>query len=71
MLSVLKQADVVMQAERINIPFGRRSCSIKGSRNKTEITEDTVIDTEVELDEFTSEDEIIFAYCTEFIIKIP
>ena len=30
-----------------------------------------MIDTEVELDEFTSEDEIIFAYCTEFLIKNP
>ncbi len=30
-----------------------------------------MIDTEIELEEFTSEDEIIFAYCTEFIIKNP
>ncbi|MFA7550708.1 MAG: DAK2 domain-containing protein [Sedimentibacter sp.] len=72
MLSVLKQADVVDAGGKglIYLLEGGLA-ALKGVEIKQEITEHTVIDTEVELDEFTSEDEIIFAYCTEFIIKNP
>lgn len=72
MLSVLKQADVVDAGGKglIYLLEGGLA-ALKGVEIKQEITEQTVIDTEVELDEFTSEDEIIFAYCTEFIIKNP
>jgi len=45
--------------------------ALKGVEIKQEIGEQVVIDTAVELDEFTSEDEIIYIYCTEFIIKNP
>jgi hypothetical protein len=72
MLNVLKQADVVDAGGKglIYLLEGGLA-ALKGVEIKQEITEQVVIDTEVELDEFTSEDEIIFTYCTEFIIKNP
>lgn len=72
MLNVLKQADVVDAGGKglIYLMEGALA-ALKGVEIKQEITEQAVIDTEVELDEFTSEDEIIFAYCTEFLIKNP
>ncbi|HOW22224.1 MAG TPA: DAK2 domain-containing protein [Sedimentibacter sp.] len=72
MLSVLKQADVVDAGGKglIFIMEGWLA-ALKGAEIKQEIKEKTVIKTEVELEEFTSEDEIIFTYCTEFIIKNP
>lgn len=72
MLKVLKQADVVDAGGKglIYLLEGALA-ALKGIEIKQEIKEDQVIDTEIELEEFTSEDEIIFAYCTEFIIKNP
>jgi DAK2 domain fusion protein YloV len=72
MLNVLKQADVVDAGGKglIYLMEGALA-ALKGVEIKQEIAEQAVIDTEVELDEFTSEDEIIFAYCTEFLIKNP
>ncbi len=72
MLKVLKQADVVDAGGKglIFLLEGALS-ALKGIEIKQEIKEDQVIDTEIELEEFTSEDEIIFTYCTEFMIKNP
>ena len=72
MLKVLKQADVVDAGGKgLIFLLEGALAALKGIEIKQEIKEDQVIDTEIELDEFTSEDEIIFAYCTEFIIKNP
>lgn len=72
MLKVLKQADVVDAGGKgLIFLLEGALAALKGIEIKQEITEDQVIDTEIELEEFTSEDEIIFAYCTEFIIKNP
>lgn len=72
MLKVLKQADVVDAGGKgLIFLLEGALAALKGIEIKQEIREDQVIDTEVELEEFTSEDEIIFAYCTEFIIKNP
>ncbi len=72
MLNVLKQADVVDAGGKgLIFLLEGGFAALKGIEIKQEITEQIVIDTEVELDEFTSEDEIIFAYCTEFIINNP
>lgn len=72
MLKVLKQADVV-DAGGKGLVFLMEGAlaALKGVEIKQEIGEQVVIDTAVELDEFTSEDEIIYIYCTEFIIKNP
>lgn len=72
MLKVLKQADVVDAGGKglIFLLEGGLS-ALKGIEIKLEIKEEQVIDTEIELEEFTSEDEIIFTYCTEFMIKNP
>lgn len=72
MLKVLKQADVVDAGGKgfVFLLEGALA-ALRGVELKQEITENQVIDTELELEEFTSEDEIIFAYCTEFIIKNP
>lgn len=72
MLKVLKQADVVDAGGKglIFLMEGALA-ALKGVEIKQEIGEQVVIDTAVELDEFTSEDEIIYIYCTEFIIKNP
>ncbi|NLK64455.1 MAG: DAK2 domain-containing protein [Tissierellia bacterium] len=72
MLSVLKQADVVDAGGKgLIFLLEGALAALKGAEIKQEIKEEAVIDTEVELDEFSSEDEIIFTYCTEFIIKNP
>lgn len=72
MLLVLKQADVVDAGGKgLIFLLEGGLAALKGIEIKQEIEEETVIDTAVELDEFTSEDEIIFTYCTEFIIKNP
>lgn len=72
MLKVLKQADVVDAGGKglIFLLEGALS-ALKGKEIKQEIIENQVIETEIELEEFTSEDEIIFTYCTEFMIKNP
>lgn len=72
MLKVLKQADVVDAGGKgLIFLLEGALAALKGMEIKQEKTETQVIDTAVELEEFTSEDEIIFAYCTEFIIKNP
>ena len=72
MLKVLKQADVVDAGGKgLIFLLEGALAALKGIEIKQEKTENLVIDTAVELEEFTSEDEIIFAYCTEFIIKNP
>ena len=72
MLKVLKQADVVDAGGKgLIFLLEGAMAALKGMEIKQEKTETQVIDTAVELEEFTSVDEIIFAYCTEFIIKNP
>ena len=72
MLKVLKQADVVDAGGKgLIFLLEGALAALKGIEIKQEKTENSVIDTAVELEEFTSEDEIIFAYCTEFLIKNP
>ncbi len=72
MLAVLKQADVVDAGGKgLIFLLEGGLLALKGLEIKQEKVENEVIDTAVELEEFTSEDEIIYAYCTEFIIKNP
>lgn len=72
MLKVLKQADVVDAGGKgLIFLLEGALAALKGIEIKQEKIENQVIETAVELEEFTSEDEIIFAYCTEFIIKNP
>ncbi|MDD4779843.1 MAG: DAK2 domain-containing protein [Tissierellia bacterium] len=71
MLKVLKQADVVDAGGKglIYLLEGALA-ALKGVEIKAEKAEKTeVVDTELEIESFTSEDEIIFTYCTEFFIK--
>ncbi len=73
MLKVLKQADVVDAGGKglIYLLEGALA-SLKGVEIKQEKTDNVeIVDTEQELKSFTSEDEILFTYCTEFIIKNP
>lgn len=73
MLKVLKQADVVDAGGKglIYLLEGALA-ALKGVEIKQEKTDNVeILETEQELQYFTSEDEIIFAYCTEFIIKNP
>ncbi len=73
MLKVLKQADVVDAGGKglIYLLEGALA-SLKGVEIKQEKTGSIkIVETEQELNAFTSEDEILFAYCTEFIIKNP
>jgi len=71
MLKVLKQADVVDAGGKglVYLLEGALA-SLKGVEIKQEKTDSAeIVETEKELQSFSSEDEIIFAYCTEFIIK--
>lgn len=72
MLKVLKQADVVDAGGKglIYLLEGALA-SLKGVEIKQEKTEIQIIETENEVLGFSSEDEIIFTYCTEFFIKNP
>nr|WP_312576039.1 DAK2 domain-containing protein [Sedimentibacter sp.] len=73
MLKVLKQADVVDAGGKglIYLLEGALA-ALKGVEIRQEkINNVEIIETEQELQSFTSEDEILFAYCTEFIIKNP
>jgi fatty acid kinase len=73
MLKVLKQADVVDAGGKglVYLLEGALA-SLKGVEIKQENTGSIkIVETEQELNAFTSEDEILFAYCTEFIIKNP
>lgn len=72
MLAVLKQADVVDAGGKgLIFLLEGGVLALKGLEIKQEKVESQVIDTAVELEEFSSEDEIIYTYCTEFIIKNP
>ncbi|MEL7646948.1 MAG: DAK2 domain-containing protein [Sedimentibacter sp.] len=72
MLKVLKQADVVDAGGKgLVFLLEGALAALKGVELKQEKSEQKVTDTAVELEEFSSEDEIIFAYCTEFFIKNP
>jgi len=72
MLKVLKQADVVDAGGKgLVFLLEGALASLKGVEIKQEKREEQVVATELELEEFTSEDEIIFAYCTEFFINNP
>jgi len=71
MLKVLKQAGVVDAGGKGLICLMEGAlAALKGVEIKKEQTETKeVIDTEAEVSEFGSEDEILYQYCTEFIIK--
>ncbi|MDW5299063.1 MAG: DAK2 domain-containing protein [Sedimentibacter sp.] len=72
MLKVLKQADVVDAGGKgLVFLLEGALASLKGIEIKQEKKEEKIVETQLELEEFTSEDEIIFAYCTEFFINNP
>ncbi len=72
MLKVLKQADVVDAGGKgLVFLLEGALAALKGVEIKQEKIEQVVIETEKEIAGFSSEDEIIFAYCTEFFIKNP
>lgn len=72
MLKVLKQADVVDAGGKgLVFLLEGALATLKGVEIKQEKVELQVIETEKELSGFSSEDEIIFTYCTEFFIKNP
>lgn len=71
MLKVLKQADVVDAGGKglVYLLEGALA-ALKGVEIKQEKAGSVeIVETETELQSFSSEDEIIYAYCTEFIIK--
>ncbi len=71
MLKVLKQADVVDAGGKglVYLLEGALA-ALKGIEIKQEKIDDKeIIETEKEIQSFSSEAEIIFTYCTEFIIK--
>lgn len=72
MLKVLKQADVVDAGGKgLVFLLEGALAALKGVEIKQEKVELQVIETEKELSGFSSEDEIVFTYCTEFFIKNP
>ncbi|MDF2948932.1 MAG: yloV [Sedimentibacter sp.] len=72
MLKVLKQADVVDAGGKGLVFLLEGALAVlKGVEIKQEKVELQVIETEKELAGFSSEDEIVFTYCTEFFIKNP
>lgn len=72
MLKVLKQADVVDAGGKgLVFLLEGALAALKGIEIKKEKIEQQIIETEKELTGFSSEDEIIFTYCTEFFIKNP
>lgn len=72
MLKVLKQADVVDAGGKgLIYLFEGALAALKGVEIKQEKVDEQVIETEKELLGFSSEDEIVFTYCTEFFIKNP
>ncbi|MGD9567186.1 MAG: DAK2 domain-containing protein [Sedimentibacter sp.] len=72
MLKVLKQADVVDAGGKgLVFLLEGALAALKGVEIKQEKVELQVIETEKELSGFSSEDDIIFTYCTEFFIKNP
>lgn len=70
MLKVLKQADVVDAGGKgLIFLFEGALAALKGVEIKQENIEQTIVDTEIEIQEFGSEDDIKYMYCTEFFIK--
>ncbi|WP_326909250.1 DAK2 domain-containing protein [Sedimentibacter sp. MB31-C6] len=70
MLKVLKQADVVDAGGKgLIFLLEGALASLKGVEIKQEEVDKKVVETEKEIQQFSSEDEIIYAYCTEFIIN--
>ncbi len=72
MLKVLKQADVVDAGGKgLLVLLEGGLAALKGVEIKQEKVEQQIVDTEKAIMGFSSEDEIIFTYCTEFFIKNP
>jgi DAK2 domain fusion protein YloV len=72
MLKVLKQADVVDAGGKGLVFLLEGALAVlKGVELKQEKIDLQVIETDKEVTGFSSEDEIIFTYCTEFFIKNP
>lgn len=72
MLKVLKQADVVDAGGKgLIFLLEGALAALEGVEIVQEKVEQQVVETEKELMGFSSEDEIIFTYCTEFFIKNP
>ncbi len=70
LLPVLKQADVVDAGGMgLLCLLEGALAALKGVEIKKELSADDIIETEQEVSAFGSEDEIVFAYCTEFMIK--
>ena len=70
MLPVLKQAGVVDAGGKGLICLLEGAiAALKGVEIKKEQNATEIIETQAEVSEFGSEDEIVFAYCTEFMIK--
>ncbi len=72
MLKVLKQADVVDAGGKgLVFLLEGALAALKGVEIKQEKIEQQIVETEMEVMGFSSEDEIIYTYCTEFFIKNP
>lgn len=72
MLKVLKQADVVDAGGKgLLFLLEGGLAALKGVEIKQEKIEHKILETEEEIRGFSSEDEIIYTYCTEFFIKNP
>ncbi len=70
LLPVLKQADVVDAGGKGLICLLEGAlAALKGVEIKKEQNTTEIVETVAEVSEFGSEDEILFAYCTEFMIK--
>ncbi len=70
MLPVLKQAGVVDAGGKgLLCLLEGALAALKGVEIKKEQNATEIIETQAEVSEYGSEDEIVFAYCTEFMIK--
>ena len=70
LLPVLKQAEVVDAGGKGLICLLEGAlAALKGVEIKREQNTTEIVETQAEVSEFGSEDEILFAYCTEFMIK--
>lgn len=69
MLPVLKQAEVVDAGGKGLVCLLEGALAIlKGEEIKKETSSNEIVETKAEVSAFSSEDEILYAYCTEFII---
>ncbi len=70
LLPVLKQAEVVDAGGKGLICLLEGAlAALKGVEIKREQSTDEIVETQQEVSAYGSEDEIVFAYCTEFMIK--